>query len=321
MLQLHGIDVWIQSGNEDLPMYQEEVEGLGSISAYIASHEGKQFKVAQRNNTADDFSYQILLDGHKVGSWLSRRGCHGTVEGMHVKEDVVRPFEFATLQITDEEDIGLLRPDVSKLGVIEIQFFRVVITGTNLDPMIFHSAFSTEAVSEKAKKVGWHRTSLAPEKKVQTQPRMRAEYLDHVPYITFSIRYQPEDLLKAHGIMPMPPPRPVNTTIPPTTSSGNKRPRSPNAGPSGERRDNRQNGSNLSTSGPSSPPKVAKPEPQDDDVLEIGDDSDDEEIQRIKAELAKARRKKQRKDIVKSERAHSPIVIGDAGDVIDLTLD
>lgn len=100
---------------------------------------------------------------------------------MYVKEDAVRPFEFATLQITgtcalslsyflslfitsipfatDEDDIGFSRPDVSKLGVIEVQFFRVVILGANTEPRTFHTAFETDAVSEKAKKVGWHRTS------------------------------------------------------------------------------------------------------------------------------------------------------------------
>lgn len=102
--------------------------------------------------------------------------------------------------------------------------------------------------------------------------------------------------------------------------------------------------------------KVVKPEQADDSILEIDDDSDDEEIRRakvrmhaplidsgllstdsshgpldtlcprtsfgIQTELDRAIMRKKKKNKIKSERAVSPIIVGDgAGDVIDLTLD
>lgn len=65
MLTLRGVSVWIKSGDEELPMYQEEVDSLDSASAYIASHAGKV--------RLDSYSHYLMhflhCDSWTWGSW------------------------------------------------------------------------------------------------------------------------------------------------------------------------------------------------------------------------------------------------------------
>lgn len=210
----------------------------------------QQFSISDRNNSLNDVQFKVFLDGNPVGSWVSRRGTSGTVKGMRVSIDSMRPFEFATLELTgvptyssmsrcfhfqrivliridsspftplfslDEEDTSLSRPDVSKLGIIEIQYFRVVVHGQRAPrPFRPREVFETGPVSEKAKKVGWHCasyvpfpffevhlytgyralrvgfSSLAAEQKTSYLPPLDTQYIDREPYFTFRIRYQPE---------------------------------------------------------------------------------------------------------------------------------
>ncbi|EIM86216.1 uncharacterized protein STEHIDRAFT_122163 [Stereum hirsutum FP-91666 SS1] len=265
-----------------------------------------------------------------MGSWVSTKGNNnkGHIRGSFTSFTTLRPFEFAVLQVAEDTTDGSTHTDVSKLGLIELYIHRAEITGPSTNPTLFSSneGFEPGPVSEKAKKVGWHRASLGSEQTVSQITAKKFSRIDEEPFVTFKIRYQPEELLRAHGIMPMlPRPDPIpplsNAGSSTLNGTGDKRPHSsPIASGSSEQRpQKRRKNAEPSTSSPS---KVAKSEPHDDNVLDIDDDSDDEVIRRAKEEIDRAMQRKQLKNKIKSERAPSPIIVGDgAGDVIDLTLD
>ncbi|EIM86217.1 uncharacterized protein STEHIDRAFT_122164 [Stereum hirsutum FP-91666 SS1] len=324
MVSLRGVGVSIVCEGQTLPMYREAFDGT-TATAYIASCAGKKFSIHDHNTTQDDFNYTVSLDGKCVGSWISHRNNKGHISGVRSSSTTLRPFEFVTLQVIEENTDGSMQTDVSKLGLIEMCFYRTEITGPSTNQILFKE-LDTGPVSEKAKKVGWHRASLGSEQPISQRGLVQSVNIDKEPFITFKIRYQPEELLRAHGIMPM---LPRSDPIPPSSNAGSstlngtgdKRPHSSPiaAGSSEERPQKRRKNAEPSSSSPS---KVAKPEPLDDNVLEIDNDSDDEAIRRAKEELDKAIMRKQLRNKIKSERAVSPIIVGEgAGDVIDLTLD
>lgn len=59
-----------------------------------------------------------------------------------------------------DEDSGLDQGDISKLGIIKLECFRISIMGRKPYTGTNHGAnFDMRPVNEKAKKIGWHRVT------------------------------------------------------------------------------------------------------------------------------------------------------------------
>lgn len=59
-----------------------------------------------------------------------------------------------------DEDSGLEQGDISKLGIIKLECFRILLMGRKPYNCTNHGAsFDMRPVSEKAKKIGWHRVT------------------------------------------------------------------------------------------------------------------------------------------------------------------
>lgn len=157
------------------------------MSSDLSSTLHQKFSIHDHNTTQDDFNYTVSLDGKCVGSWISHRNNKGHISGVRSSSTTLRPFEFVTLQVigecfillhvlfalvtglrsllsprmAEENTDGSMQTDVSKLGLIEMCFYRTEITGPSTNQILFKE-LDTGPVSEKAKKVGWHRASYAP---------------------------------------------------------------------------------------------------------------------------------------------------------------
>ncbi|KAI0040889.1 hypothetical protein FA95DRAFT_1566006 [Auriscalpium vulgare] len=136
------------------------------------------------------------------------------MEGFYSSLTSVMPFQFSQLELT-ESDLGRADgPGFESLGWVEVVIQRIVYTGTTAseyNPVA--PAASIGPVPEKAKKVGWHTVSLA-EKRSSARtivPPRPTKYIDSLdaPYAKFRFRYQPPELLQAHGIMPRGPRAPT----------------------------------------------------------------------------------------------------------------
>lgn len=124
------------------------------------------------------------------------------------------------LDMDDEDRFPLV--DLAKLGLIEIQFHRTTLCGfyPSTETQDAAGLLSSAPVSERSKKVGWHRTAyvvpilalssvlrrvvwlmetymlrrLGEEKTVNLKAYVHSDLIDPLesPYLTFLLRYQPE---------------------------------------------------------------------------------------------------------------------------------
>lgn len=221
----------------------------------------------------------------------------------------------------------------------------------------FKSTFSTPDLPETSKKAGWHRVSLGDETETRriSETVCKIKTLDKNPRIVFRIRYQPAELLRANGILPMTTATSSANTAEPVTDQG-----SSSQNPTSRKRTRcaepldqfpkRPKPSSTNNRDPEPVPSssIAHTRPKIDPDAALGDvvvkneadeepgetDDSDEELQAlqnslqlIQSQIESKKKRKNRsgphaKTRVKPERAASPIVVGAGnGELIDLTLE
>ncbi|KAH9177551.1 hypothetical protein EDB89DRAFT_2226010 [Lactarius sanguifluus] len=322
-LSLPSMSVAIICNGEELETYDMKQEGMSSLTAFIASEAGKQFKITYSNNLANfDLVVYLYIDGQLIRHACTRARSSDELLGPYNSARSVLPFKFQELQLVDPdlEDV----PAAPEMGTIELKAYRCHLRHITKAPSQFmHESLHEGRVSELSKKVGWHHVAYVPlvvlyfqvfpwpllrllfinpsstgdEILVKRPNRATVDYLDSwtgPPYASIKISYRPRELLRAQGIIP-----------------GNDESRQ--GSPINHKKRAREDGS----PGPSRGHPNIKIKRED-----LSGDARTERMRALQAELDALKAAEQSDTSVKRElRSPSPIVVKYSGEVVDLTLD
>ncbi|KAI9466361.1 hypothetical protein BJY52DRAFT_1183219 [Lactarius psammicola] len=301
-LSLPSMNAAIVCNDKELETYDVKQEGPSSLSAFIASEAGKQFKITYSNNLSDfEFAIFLYIDGRLVESACVGAGTSSEFLGPYKNSRSILPFKFQELQIVDPDLEGA--PVAPEMGTIELKAYRCrCVTGPSSE--LTYEGLHLGRVSERSKRAGWHHVALlligpsstGDEILVRKRSaKVTVDFLDSwtdPPYASIKVFYRPRELLRAQGIVP-----------------GN------DVGRQGSPVNNMKRAREEGSPGPSrSRPKVKREE--------LSEDACEQRIRALQAELDALKAAKQYGTSVKRElRPLSPIVVGHAGEVVDLTLD
>ncbi|KAI9441455.1 hypothetical protein H4582DRAFT_1932784 [Lactarius indigo] len=281
-LSLSSMNAAVVCNDKELETYDVKQEGTSSLTAFIASEAGKQFKITYSNNLTDFvLDLHLYIDGQFLRSTCVRSGSSREFLGPYNGVRSILPLKFQELQLVDPdlEDA----PIASEAGTIELKVYRCRILGRTTVPQtqLMSKGLRGGRVSELSKKIGWHHVATGNEIPAKPRPRKNKLDLHYFDPRTGSAACVYQDILspqRAQGIIP---------------ENGTSRQRSP----TNNKKRAREDGS-LS---PSRSRQKIKREDLSEDARE----------QRIRALQGTS---------VKRERK-SPIVVRHAREVVDLTLD
>ncbi|KAH9006363.1 hypothetical protein EDB86DRAFT_3098017 [Lactarius hatsudake] len=315
-LSLPSMSVAIVCDGKELETYDVKQEGMSSLTAFIASEAGKQFKIAYSNNLANfDLVVYLYIDGQLIRHACTRARSSDELLGPYNSARSVLPFKFQELQLVGtfspifpslEHLLDVRRktrtwkmyPPPPEMGTIELKAYRCHLRHITKAPSQFmHESLHEGRVSELSKKVGWHHVATGDEILVRRSNRATVDYLDSwtgPPYASIKISYRPRELLRAQGIIP-----------------GNDESRQ--GSPINNKKRAREDGS----PGPSRSRQNIKVKRED-----LSGDARAERMRALQAELDALKAAEQSDTSVKRElRSPSPIVVKYSGEVVDLTLD
>ncbi|KAL5525560.1 hypothetical protein ACEPAG_6896 [Sanghuangporus baumii] len=209
MLKHMGFTCWVTSGDVPLQTYSEE--SLGNVrAAWIASTPGKSFAVHWQDHSGKRIatSGHVLIDGKDVASAILRPGREAPVKrtGAKVRRNVIKPFVFSELSLTDDDDLASpYDTSLGRIGSIRIEITRVRL-GAEVPFAGYGEAQDPGVVHERAKKAGAHCTNFGDAKRVakaQTVSISTAPYDPNEPgpFVVFEFRYRSLEILKAIGIV------------------------------------------------------------------------------------------------------------------------
>ncbi|KAI0672342.1 hypothetical protein C8Q78DRAFT_1026488 [Trametes maxima] len=302
-LDLNGYTAHLTCDGAELEVYNVKNEGPQIISCWVASEEGKKFSVSWGDKSAAIcFNVMIRMDGRVVMRKGHEKASSGTCDGMYVEPGMERPFVFSRLVLTDDEsaistrtyeDLGTIR-----LTMTRVQRYKLL----DIDAPSAAPVPEIGPMHEKSKKAGVHAVSFGDVESRRFRTLVKTPIgTEKEPFATFIFRYRPIELLRANGIVP----------LPPKPDKGKKRPgdtleglRDPSPSSSKHKR--------------TSPP--AKTEPADED------DNDDEHLTFLEEQLAMMQQRVERARAAKRPRTDvkrevSPICVPSSSqhEVIDLT--
>ncbi|KAH9047254.1 hypothetical protein EDB84DRAFT_1573692 [Lactarius hengduanensis] len=298
-LSLPSMSAAIVCDGKELETYDVKQEGMSSLTAFIASEAGKQFKVTFSNNLTDfGLTVYLFIDGQLIRHVFTRAGSPWSPEflGLHNSAHSVLPFKFQELQLVDPdlEDA----PAAPEMGTIELKAYRCRKRHTiKSQSQSMHKGLHKGRVSELSKKAGWHYVATGDEIPNSRPNKVEVDYLDSwtgPPYASIKISYRPRELLRAQGIIP-----------------GN---------------DLNRQGSPINNKKRAREDKSPDPSRSRQNIKikreELSGDAREQRIQALLAELDVLRAPEQSGTSVKHElRSPSPIVVKYSGEVVDLTLD
>ncbi|KAH9050312.1 hypothetical protein EDB84DRAFT_1555645 [Lactarius hengduanensis] len=281
-----------------LETYDVKQEGTSSLTAFIPSETGKQFKIKFSNNLTNfEFAIILHIDGRRVQTMHCRPGARDEFLGPYNSACTALPYKFHELQLVDPDPDLEDAPVAPEMGTIELKVYRCQKRCTAGPISLFtHNDLHQGRVSERSKKAGWHHVATGDEIPVEPRPyRLILNYLDPwtgPPYASIKVFYRPKELLRALGIIPG-----NDVSRQGSSVSNNKRAR--------------EDGS----PGPSRSRQKIKGE-------ELSRDARAERMRALQAEMDVLKATEQTGTSVKRElRSPSPIVVKHAGEVVDLTLD
>jgi len=203
-LRLPQLSFAILCDGVELETHGVQLEGPSSITAFVASEAGKQFRVMFLNNLMDyDLSIDLYMDGEVVNKTYLRARQAGRVLGIYKGSTAVLPFKFQELQLVDPDVENA--PVIPEMGTIELRAFRSrAMRAVQYQPYARYGLHGGR-VSERSKKAGWHHVSTADEVPINGPScSVFAEYIDppSAPCASFKVHYRPRDLLMAQGVIP-----------------------------------------------------------------------------------------------------------------------
>jgi len=296
-LRLPSLNFAIKCEENELRTYEVKKDGPGSITAFVASEAGKQFRIKCKNNLLDfSLSNHLYIDGKRVGKLHLSAGEIGRMKGIYNSPTSILPFKFQEVTVVDPDLENA--PVIPEMGTIELRAFRcrgMRRTRHQLGAKDF-DGLHQGCVSERSKKAGWHHVSTADEVPIRARNAINSDYVDPLdaPCAVFKVFYRPRELLMAQGVITGP---------------------DIGAGPSGiSELNNRKRTREGGSPGPSKRRSIKK---EGRPVTERA-----QRIQTLQAELDSLIAEQSRSSVKRELRSPSPIVVGQAaGEVIDLTLE
>ncbi|KAI9465925.1 hypothetical protein BJY52DRAFT_1243489 [Lactarius psammicola] len=289
-LTLPSMSAAIICDGKELERYDAKQEGTSLLTAFIASEAGKQFKITFSNNLTNfDSAIYLHIDGRLVQTMHLRAGKSGEFLGPYKSERSILPYKFQELQLVDPdlEDA----PAAPEMGTIELKAYRCRLRRiTKSSSRFAQQDLHRGPVSERSKQAGWHHVVTGDEIPVRSSDRAILDYLDSwkgPPYASQDI-LSPQ---RAQGIIP-------GNDVGKQGSPVNKKRAREDGSP-----------------GPSRGRQKIKRE-------ELSGDARVQRMRALQAELDALKAAEQSGTSVKRElRSHSPIVVKQSGEVVDLTLD
>lgn len=301
-LNLPAMSAAIVCDGKELETYDVKPESTSSLTGFIASEAGKEFKITMSNNLTNfAVSIRVFVDGRQVRKMCLRAQSSNECLGVYKGSHSILPFKFQELQLVDPdlEDA----PVAPEMGTIELKAYRCRTTGLAKKSKRQHKYEDLHwgRVSERSKKAGWHHVATGDEIPANRGHRVNLNYLDsrnNPPYASIKISYRPRELLRAQGIIPL-----------------------NDVGRSGSPIKNKKRAREAGSPGPSRrrPKITVKSEGLSGDLAA-------QQIQSLQAELAALKASVQSGTFIKREVKHelrspSPIVVKHSGEIVDLTLD
>ncbi|RDX42450.1 hypothetical protein OH76DRAFT_1411128 [Lentinus brumalis] len=208
-MQLKGYEVWISCNGKPLAEYCVQPEGSDgkTIACFVPSECGKSFVIEWRDHVKQShLRFVTNLDGKEVGGNRCIPGGKGHREGVRTNPTTRKPFKFANLLTTDdEEEVGMTSHE--KLGEIMVGVSRIRAEYRSVQRSWNPKFHPTGAVHERSKKAGAHCVTLGEDRRIPTsriQTRSTPLNPREGDVARFIFRYRPLALLQAQGIVPLP---------------------------------------------------------------------------------------------------------------------
>ncbi|BGP38174.1 hypothetical protein JCM10450v2_002111 [Rhodotorula kratochvilovae] len=219
---LPDVHAWIEVEGAPLQVFGVEQDG-SKVVAYIEAKDGAAFEVhyldlrtsCQRAHVA-----RLYVDGSRVNGMVvkrqdpmfedppdgSSREC--IFKGSKCTRTTIRPFEFNSLQVTDNDDLACSDERVVKnIGTIQIKYMRV--KNPRSTDTFKPKAGQMPSIHEKAKKAQLsHQVGFGDPVDVPAGSRLLFDLIDREddPLSMLEFRYRSRALLEAQGIVDAPSP-------------------------------------------------------------------------------------------------------------------
>ncbi|GJE87138.1 hypothetical protein PsYK624_032210 [Phanerochaete sordida] len=207
-IEFLGFTVWIDCEDKELPEYEVQVEDENTVSCYIASEVGKEFKIGWINKSPlAQCVVACYMDGRPVGGKPSARTQAGGIDGVYTAAGTMRPFKFSPVVTTalrdsaDDDDIADPDGVDPDLGSLQIEVHRVAGRGDaglradHAQNQARGRVLDIGPVHERSKKLGAHHVALgdAVHRPDGRRPQFLAPtYAPNLgPYAVFRFLYRP----------------------------------------------------------------------------------------------------------------------------------
>ncbi|KAE9402051.1 hypothetical protein BT96DRAFT_570405 [Gymnopus androsaceus JB14] len=219
MLSLGPYSAWISVDGVGLDTHCAVSSRNGNstnAAGYISSEAGKSFSVFWHNAIRDVALEAIItIDGVECSRhvMLPAQGFPDKPDTLRVSytrtsDYTRRDLVFSEIQVTDDDD-HLSTVDYTKFGVIILDLWRLHINRVVRQPLQHEYSSTTlesQVLHERSKKGGTHHVKFGEEYNVPlpTVDMVDGHKMDTRPYVSFTFRYRPRDILLAQGIIPRP---------------------------------------------------------------------------------------------------------------------
>ncbi|KAI9437823.1 hypothetical protein BJY52DRAFT_1217561 [Lactarius psammicola] len=190
-LSLPPLNAAIVCEDKELETYGVKQEGTSSLSGFIASEAGKQFKITYSNNLFDsELAIFLYIDGRLVRTVCAGAGSNSEFLGPYKSACSILPFKFQELQLVDPdlEDA----PVAPEMGTIELRAYRWTRLGAQQESGVASCRVDPSSTGDEIP-VRRH------------LPVVKVDYIDSwadPPHASIKVFYRPRELLRAQGIIP-----------------------------------------------------------------------------------------------------------------------
>ncbi|KAF8827141.1 hypothetical protein HHX47_DHR5001121 [Lentinula edodes] len=217
MLRIGPYSAWVVVDGAGLETHCVEASHQSrttSTSGWISSEAGKKFSVYWSNAVRDvDLEATVSIDGVEcnrhvmlAASNFPHRPDTVRVSYTRTSEFARRDFFFSVIQVVDDDEY-LPSVDYTKFGVITLELWRlrvnrVVRQQLQYDPPKI-PMLEFQVLPEQTKKGGTHHVRFGKEYSASRPivDMVDGQKLDKAPYMSFSFKYRPRDILLAQGVI------------------------------------------------------------------------------------------------------------------------
>ncbi|BGP38184.1 hypothetical protein JCM10449v2_002113 [Rhodotorula kratochvilovae] len=252
---VEDVHAWIEVDGQPLQVYGVE-EGDRKVVGFVEAKEGAGFEVHYldlRTSCQSAHVARLYVDGSRVSGKLLKRDQSMfnqpaddssrkiVFKGTKETQITIRPFQFSTLRLTDDDDLACPNEGVVKnLGTIQLKYIRVRNVRST-DAFTAHTA-RVPTIHEKTKKAQLsHQVGFGDPVDIPAGSRSTFDWIDREddPLSMLEFRYRSKELLQLEGHFPdspTPSPSPQQLSLEPQPGQRTSPSPNPLAGPSQSRR-------------------------------------------------------------------------------------